>query len=97
MIIFWLFNFLFLHLADFLRDFYDCETKYFKKTKNLEKKTIVMEAKTKPNYESPKLDVVQVVTEGAIAVSPTFTGDLDWKPDPNPTPAAYDGDVWVNF
>ena len=56
-----------------------------------------MEAKTKPNYESPKLDVVQVVTEGAIAVSPTFTGDLDWKPDPNPTPAAYDGDVWVNF
>jgi len=56
-----------------------------------------MEAKTKTSYESPKLRVVQVVTEGSIAVSPTFTEDLEWKPDPSPTPAAYDGDVWVNF
>jgi hypothetical protein len=56
-----------------------------------------MNAKAKTNYEAPKLDVMQVVTEGAIAISPTFTEDLEWKPDPDPTPAPYDGDIWVNF
>jgi hypothetical protein len=63
----------------------------------LEKKTMIMDAKTKTGYVPPKLNAVQVVTEGAIAVSPTFTEDLEWKPDPDSTPAAYDGDVWVNF
>ena len=58
-----------------------------------------MDAKTKKktNYESPKLDKVHVVTEKAIAVSPVFTGELDWLPDPEPTPAKYDGDIWVSF
>jgi hypothetical protein len=48
-------------------------------------------------YESPKIDVRYVVTEGAIAVSPSFSDDLEWLSDPDPTPAPYDGDLWVNF
>jgi len=56
-----------------------------------------MEEKAKEAYESPEMKVLYVNTEDPIAVSPTFTENLGWNPDPEPTPAVYDGDIWVNF
>jgi hypothetical protein len=49
------------------------------------------------NYESPKVEVMGVVTEGTIAVSLRFEEELKWNPDPDPDPKPYDGDIWVNF
>jgi hypothetical protein len=56
-----------------------------------------MSAKTDTNYEPPKVEVMQVVTEGVIAQSIEFSGTLDdWKPDQTPD-NQYDGDIWVSF
>jgi hypothetical protein len=56
-----------------------------------------MATKNDATYKTPKLEVAQVATEGIIAVSLRFEEDLEWKPDPDPTPKPYDGDIWVNF
>jgi predicted Rossmann-fold nucleotide-binding protein len=56
-----------------------------------------MSAKTDTNYEPPKAEVMQVVTEGVIAQSIEFTGTLpDWEEDKTPN-NQYDGDIWVAF
>ena len=56
-----------------------------------------MDSKLPTIYEPPKVKLIQLTTEGFIVNSLEFTGELDWKPDPDPTPKPYDGDIWVQF
>jgi hypothetical protein len=54
--------------------------------------------KSKQTYVPPIMDMVQLVTERTIAESGNYKVTLDeWGEDPNPTPAAYDGDIWLNL
>jgi len=61
------------------------------------KKNMVMDAKKSTIYEPPKVKLINFTTEGFIANSLEFRGDLEWKQDPDPTPKPYDGDIWVQF
>ena len=56
-----------------------------------------MDAKKSTIYEPPKVKLTHLTTEGFIANSLEFRGDLEWKQDTDPTPKPYDGDIWVQF
>jgi len=56
-----------------------------------------MDAKKRTIYEPPKVKLVNFTTEGFIAHSMEFSGELEWMPDPDTTVRPYDGDIWVEF
>ena len=63
----------------------------------VKEKKIVMDAKKSTIYEPPKVKMTHLATEGFIANSLEFRGELDWIPDPDPAAKPYDGDIWVEF
>ena len=57
-----------------------------------------MDTKESTIYEPPKVKMTNLATEGFIANSLEFRGEIvDWIPDPDTTVRPYDGDVWVEF
>ena len=57
-----------------------------------------MDAKKSTIYVPPKVELTNLTTEGCIAASPEFKGELlEWQPDPDTTVRPYDGDIWVEF